>query len=138
MLDIFRPEAIPSTLTDPLFCKEDWFFMTEGIFVFKYVQMVGKDKEDCSRNCGLEKTCIRKQKQKKLGARLNKYSHCVIFFLNLDYMESRAMEGFLAFLDNFFWILILNTQLKVEFSNNRVLKIICMDEQCPVFADELV
>lgn len=93
MLDIFRPGAIPSTLTDPLFCTEDLFLMTEGIFVFKYVQMVGKDKEDCSHNCGLEKTCIRKQKQKKLGAKLNKYSHCVIFFLNLDYMESRAIEG---------------------------------------------
>ena len=70
--------------------------------------MVGKDREDCSRNCGLEKTCRRKQKQKMLGAKLNKYSHCVIFFLNLDYMESRAMEGFFGISGQF----LLNIDFK--------------------------
>lgn len=91
--------------------------MTEGIFVFKYVQMVGKDNEDCSRNCGLEKTCIRKQKQKKLGARLNKYSHCVIFFLNLDYMESRAMKVFFGISRQF----LLNIDFKYSIED-RVFK----------------
>ena len=58
--------------------------MTEGIFVFKYVQMVGKDKEDC-----------------------------VIFFLNLDYMESRAMKGFFGISRQF----LLNIDFKYSIED---------------------